>query len=143
MVAYSFQRRFVASIRVGLGLSQHVHTLEPLPRPKRQTIRAVGKKRHARPGENVQLYHGLRTKAAFQIGTGICTRVRPIIIRIGELAQHKIVVEGDPVGDLDGFAQSDGFKGWEDMREFWADTHPDGFGLGGFQGLLIEWEPLS
>lgn len=47
MVAYSFQKRFVEPIRSGR---------------KRQTIRA-DRKRHARPGEVLQLYSGMRTNA--------------------------------------------------------------------------------
>lgn len=45
MVAYSYKRRFVTPIRVGLGLL-----------PKRQTIRAHGLRRHARAGEELQHY---------------------------------------------------------------------------------------
>ena len=65
MSAYSFKRRFVNPIRVGLCLDpifqigkHEVSEMEAPIRPKRQTIRAEGKRRHARPGEIVQLYHG-------------------------------------------------------------------------------------
>ncbi|MEJ0016825.1 MAG: ASCH domain-containing protein [Acetobacteraceae bacterium] len=48
MVAYSFKRDFAAPILAGI---------------KRQTIRA-DRRRHARPGEVLQLYTGMRTKHA-------------------------------------------------------------------------------
>jgi hypothetical protein len=61
-VAYSFQRRFVAPILAGT---------------KRQTIRAE-RKRHARPGEVVSLYHGMRTRQCFLIAQAPCVDVQPI-----------------------------------------------------------------
>lgn len=163
MVAYSFRKRFVAPIRAGLGLimkdddgnwlrcesvvepgmttavpfdpDKH---LEPEARPKRQTIRAVGKRRHARPGDIVQLYHGMRTKQCFKIGDGRCTEVLPIRIVVKE---HSMSVELDGRhiggGMLRKFARSDGFDHAEDMHAFWKTEH----GLGEFVGVLIRWEP--
>lgn len=82
MPAYSYKRRFVAPIWVGLGLP-----IKPVIglviaagveiRPKRQTIRA-DRARHARPGEIVQHYCGMRTKSCFKIGEGRCTFASPI-----------------------------------------------------------------
>jgi hypothetical protein len=46
MVAYSFAPQFIDTIRSGT---------------KCQTIRPIGKRRHARTGEPVQLYTGMRT----------------------------------------------------------------------------------
>ena len=48
MPAYNFQKQFAPLVESG---------------QKRQTIRAIGKRRHARPGESLQLYTGQRTKA--------------------------------------------------------------------------------
>lgn len=52
MVAYSFQAMFCPPI---------------VDRIKRQTIRALGARRHAREGEDVQLYRGMRTKHCAKI----------------------------------------------------------------------------
>lgn len=136
MVAYSFQKRFVEPIRWGLGLDIPDGVLAP----KRQTIRAEGKKRHARPGELIQLYYGLRTKHARRIGVARCTSVSGIRIQVG---LGIISVDDYPAirddADLDAFAQLDGFADWPDMRQFWIDNH---VGVQ-FTGLLIKWEPLS
>lgn len=74
MVAYSYKARFVEPIRLGL---------EPgpwIPGMKRQTIRA-DRKRHARPGEEIQHYRGMRTRQCFLIGRAICEAVRRIGFR--------------------------------------------------------------
>ena len=47
MVAYSFKKQFAYPVEKGYKL---------------QTIRASRKTRHARPGESIQLYTGMRTK---------------------------------------------------------------------------------
>lgn len=136
MVAYSFKRQFVEPIRRGLA--------SPYPdcglHPKRQTIRAH-RERHARPGEELQLYCGMRTKDCFLIGGARCTSVAGI--RIDIMGRGRIsVFDSIPstVPDLDAFAQADGFPGWSDMRAFWQVNHP---GIDHFEGVLIKWEPLS
>lgn len=152
MVAYSFNKRFVAPIRVGLGLPVDE---EIPPEPKRQTIRAIGKRRHARPDEVVQLYHAMRTKGCFLIGTALCSSVEPIdlylnadVVRVGALDRP-----GNPVraytaadgstGMLDAFARADGFGDWGEMKEFWREEHGDLKRLGPWTGLLIRWRPIS
>lgn len=137
MVAYSFKRRFVAPIQVGLGLEKHTHLMGPLPAPKRQTIRA-DRARHARPGEELQLFHAQRTKECFLIGRARCASVAGICLQLG---RGIVSVDDYPAirdGDLDPFAQSDGFKDWSEMVEFWRAEH----GLPIFEGVLIKWEPL-
>lgn len=109
MVAYSFKKRFVAPIRAGLGLIMKddkgnwlqcesviddgatvshpfdpYKDLAPEARPKRQTIRAIGKRRHARPGETLQLYTAMRTKQCEKIGEARCIAVLPIRIVVKE-----------------------------------------------------------
>jgi hypothetical protein len=131
MVAYSFKRRFVEPIRRGLG--------SPYPdqygiAPKRQTIRA-DRRRHARPGEEVQLYCGMRTKQCFLIGTGRCTSVLPIVI-----TEQFINIEGTRVRDVDAFAQRDGFKDWSDMLAFWREVNQLAVS---FSGVVISWEPVA
>jgi hypothetical protein len=133
---------FVPPIKRGL-------LVPPAPRPKRQTIRAHGKRRHARPGEELQLYTGMRTKHCRLIGRARCTRVRNITIAFRKTWRRdwvKINGGRGPDGDiidrptlLDAFAQRDGFEDWRELRRFWAKHHKD---VRDFEGLLIEWEPL-
>lgn len=152
MVAYSFKRRFVEPIKVGLGLIVPT-TREEQKTPKRQTIRAEGKRRHARPGETLQLYSGMRTKQCFKIGDARCTNVRPIRIRFGSLEEFDLVeIAGEkPFGDrasdihkLDAFSYRDGFASWDALSQFWDEEH-DGIAMkgGSFNGVLIEWEPIT
>lgn len=163
MPAYSFKKRFVPNIRAGLqkpatdveamaaavelldacgGIVEAAHfaidTVAEMPRPKRQTIRAIGKRRHARPGETVQLYCAMRTKQCFKIGDAKCTAIKRITIQV-ELDLLPIWVQGEFIGDVPhDFARQDGFEDGHDMREFWLKEH----GIGRFEGVLIEWEPL-
>ena len=66
MVAYNFQEQFVAAIVDGR---------------KRQTIRAIGKKRHAEPGERIQLYTGMRQPGCRKIiDDPVCVLAMPIRI---------------------------------------------------------------
>lgn len=89
MVAYSYKGRFVASIRVGLGLpvlDLHYELGGYAPRsliqPKTQTIRGQGLKRHARQGEMIQHYHAQRSPKCFKIGEGRCKSVDDIRIYV-------------------------------------------------------------
>jgi hypothetical protein len=143
MVAYSFKRRFVLPIQVGLGLA----TPGPecgmaLPPPKLQTIRAC-RSRHAYEGEEVQLYCGMRTKGCFLIGRGLCTGTQGITIHFRERRRSdwlRCASTGkiDRPGDLDDFAKRDGFHDWSSLREFWRAEHP---GIDDFDGIIIFWKP--
>ncbi|MFN3994860.1 MAG: hypothetical protein ACK4IU_18360 [Tabrizicola flagellatus] len=124
MVAYSFQPRFIEPIRQGF---------------KTQTIRAIGQRRHARPGELLQLYSGMRTRHCERILPDTpCLEVMQVEIqfRAGEIA--RIVTDGAPIRDLDAFALRDGFADAVDMSAFWRDHHPQ-VTSAGFNGVLIEW----
>jgi hypothetical protein len=124
MVAYSFKARFRAPILAGT---------------KAQTIRAP-RARHARPGEELQLYTGMRTKYCSLIGRSACLFVLPITIYI-EKSRIEMPGEAHRTGrSLDLFAQYDGFSDWLDMRSFWHEQHP---GVQVFDGVLIRWEPIS
>lgn len=135
MVAYSFKERFVDPIRV--GLSRVSLSFDCLP--KRQTIRAH-RKRHARPGEDLQLYRGMRTRQCFLIGRARCVSVHAVTITVGK---HTMPTSLDGAhiggGHLHDFAQADGFASAEDMLAFWQAEH----GIGKFEGVLIRWEPLT
>ncbi|EJN11828.1 hypothetical protein PMI42_04842 [Bradyrhizobium sp. YR681] len=155
MVAYSYKGRFVAPIRVGLGLPiQDEHRelggYQPgqIIRPKTQTIRAIGKRRHARPGETIQHYHAQRSPKCFKVGEAKCMGASAIRVFV-----HSERVEIRPDGSssdlvykgvaLDAFARMDGFGDWADMRAFWLEEHGHELKhLGPFIGVLIQWGPL-
>ena len=156
MVAYSFKRRFVDPIRAGLRIPSALDNQPVIVEgnkfrfnsmscfPKRQTIRA-DRKRHARPGEELQLYCGMRTKGCFLIGRARCRDVLRIIITFSDgsrscIATDKGAYQG---AGLDEFARRDGFNNWADMIEFWHREHRDDFEAGTFIGILIRWEPLA
>ena len=137
MVAYSFKQRFVQPIRVGLSRVQLSFDCPP----KRQTIRAIGKRRHARPQEVVQLYHAQRTQHCFKIGDGRCASARLIQIDLRPNDFGVRIDDGNWLRSrqLDEFAVADGFDDPADMLAFWQANHPD---IALFDGALIEWVPL-
>lgn len=147
MVAYSFKRLFVPAIRIGLGLDPQ----DPEPgarQPKRQTIRAIGRRRHAQPGDTLQLYTAMRTKQCEKIGDARCTEVRRIEIlfpfpggrkKPAVCIGHRTTSNWLASQELDYFAARDGFEKWEDLAEFWRVNHP---GVTDFVGVMIRWEPL-
>lgn len=137
MVAYSFKARFADPIRSGLGYYEHIDGM--IPKPKRQTIRA-DRKRHARVGEELQLYTGMRTRQCKLIGRARCTHVRSIEMRIRRNG-FTIDVDGFPYinAAAEEFARMDGFADTADMLAFWKAEHP---GVEHFAGVVIEWEPL-
>ena len=124
MVAYSFKPRFEVAIREGWKI---------------QTIRAK-RERHARVGEQLQLFTGMRTAHCKKICEDVrCTDVMAIEITFdadGEI--DRIVTDGVPVRDLDAFAILDGFIDASDMAVYWRKengTAPNSV----FRGVLIEW----
>lgn len=140
MVAYSFQAQFVAPIQTGLGTQPHIPGTEYVP--KRHTIRA-DRKRHARPGEELQLYRGMRTKACFLIGRARCTAVHRIeIVFRGD--RRGVWIDGTRTAASakarDEFARSDGFADWSGLPEFWKENHAD---PESWHGIIIKWEPLK
>lgn len=141
MVAYSFQARFVAPIWVCLGIP-----VKPTPAgleidasreilPKRHTIRADGKRRHARPGEMLQLYCAQRSPMCFKIADAPCAAVQPIIIWPDAMA---VMLAGkiQTARQIQRLARDDGFWDAEDMRNFFLREH----GKEKFSGSLIWWE---
>ncbi|WP_319775512.1 ASCH domain-containing protein [Breoghania sp.] len=118
-------------------------------RTKTQTVRA-NRRRHARPGEPVQLYTGMRTRSCRKLiaPDPICRCVRPITIDVTDLIAAgiaAIAIGGDflTFDEIEQFARADGFApefwGGTDAREnmgaFWRRFH----GNGRFEGVLIEW----
>ncbi len=125
MVAYSFKQQFRKPILAGT---------------KQQTIRAE-RKRHARLGEQLQLYTGMRTRQCRIIGRAVCSSVVPVTIGISE--GWIMGSNGDRVTDPDllaFFAMRDGFPEWPEMLAFWQREHP---GLAVFSGVVIAWQNLT
>ncbi len=126
MVAYNFQSQFVDAIRSG---------------EKSHTIRRLGKRRHARPGETLQLYMGMRTKRCAKIiPDPECLAVMPISIHIETAKITRIDIGRSILTSmhaLHAFAINDGFPGLTAMSEFWQKFH----GQPLFTGLLIAWQP--
>jgi hypothetical protein len=157
MVAYSFQRRFVAPICLGLGRDIpdgfEVGSGLAEQEPKTHTIRRLFKinkpeerRRHARPGELVQLYYGQRTKSCLQLGVARCTDALGIFINVGlPNGGPYIRIEGrDPfvtARELDAFARSDGFGDFGDMRDFWTEHHRAI--MNNFRGVIVFWERIT
>lgn len=121
MVAYSFKAHFAGPIRSGT---------------KRQTLRN-DRKRHARVGETIQLYTGMRTKHCKLIGTALCLDTRLIRLDLEdgrvEFASGNAITE---LPNLDAFAQVDGFTDWRALMAFWAKEHP---GVPQWSGVRISW----
>lgn len=126
MVAYSFRPRFAPLIESGA---------------KTQTIRAP-RRRHALPGERLQLFTGMRTRQCRKlIPDPVCVAVTPLTLwpdrgrwfgRLPGATPSGIRFEVDDV-----FAREDGFADAADFGQFWAEAH----GVQPFTGYLIRWAP--
>lgn len=145
MVAYSFKKFFSPQI------SQ---------RYKTQTVRGY-RLRHARPGDDLQLYEGMRTKFCRKILTPdpVCASVSPIVIETSPARDdfiRSIEVGGIRLNsdDIEEFARADGFAperinaitldldgktARQNMGAFWRANHAGGR----FNGVLITWQGRS
>lgn len=136
MVAYSFHRRFVDMIRA---------------RDKTHTLRNP-RRRHARVGEALQLYTGMRSKSCELIARATCDRFQGIYLKFSEYQAFHFhdVMETDAgvwrrvgelraISDPDAFARSDGFNDIDDMGRWWFEVHC----VTSWSGLLIGWAPAS
>ena len=151
MVAYSFQKQFIEQIQL---------------RTKQQMIRAL-RKRHARVGETLQLYFGMRTKVCGKIiPDPVCIGVDEVwidlsplvdpkepttaaeleaIARLVSLEVNERMIEG---AERDALAAADGFD-----RHTWKSTGEPlspwaamvafwmvEHGAAVFRGVLIRWK---
>lgn len=138
MVAYSFKKQF------GPAIESH---------EKCQTVRGP-RKRHARVGEPVQLYVGMRTKACRKLiePDPICTSTQIVEIHIDRDAPEIITVmmldawalmdhEIEFFARCDGFRPEPGKSARRMMGEFWMREHleRDARELR-FVGVVIRWE---
>lgn len=120
MVAYNFKRQFADAVESGV---------------KCQTIRPRRKDGgHAKPGQIVQLYTGMRTKSCRKLREAICHVSCEIIIDTDKVITFgpSEVFLGD---DLERFARMDGFSCWLEMRS-WFET---AYSLP-FKGHMIGWK---
>lgn len=125
-----FQPRFAALVKAGT---------------KTQTIRKVPKRERDMPKVGNELVAAEWTGAPYRskqrvLGHGIITRVAKIKITTNgfehwEEEGHGIRRNG---ATLDAFAQADGFKNFDDMKDWFKQTH----GLP-FTGILIQWNNFS
>ena len=134
MPAYSFVERFCPWVIEG---------------SKTQTVRAPrkGRQGHAKPGDTVYLYFGMRTKFCKKLGEGVCTERKEITI-----TSDSIYIDGRGLShdEMHLFAWKDGFRpegtteeepwgAWTAMRRFWKETH----GLDAehpWKGIVIYWQ---
>lgn len=124
MVAYNFQSQWAGDVESGA---------------KCQTIRANGRRRHARPGEALQLYTGMRTKACRKLRhpDPTCREALPVRITVTSvMGALSLMVDGRHVQDVEAFAWVDGFASADAMAAWFGKTH--GFP---FFGTLIRWDP--
>jgi hypothetical protein len=126
VTAYSFKKQFIEPILTGR---------------KRQTIRAVGLRHHARIDTTIQLYTGMRTKQCQLIGTAFCADAPLITL---DFPRNRIHIQGrvlrnDQVA-LDTFAKRDGFENWAGLRAFWELEHR---ALKVWEGVMIEWRDFA
>jgi hypothetical protein len=128
MPAYNFQARFASMVESGL---------------KRQTIRAIGKRRHACPGDSLQLYTGQRTKQCRKLVSPdpVCVAVQSVYIykvvqRRHDNAVYQMYIDGKFVFQHEAavIAEADGFEDKSDFFTFFEEAH----GMP-FHGVMIQW----
>lgn len=120
MPAYNFQAQFASLVESGA---------------KRQTIRATGKRRHARLGEAVQLYTGMRTRFCRKLiePDPICLQVQAIeLLEFNGIAL--MLINGELAQDAEALAVADGFCTFLDFINFFRRVHSLPF-----HGVLIRW----
>ena len=134
MVAYSFAPQFRQAVALGL---------------KTQTVRAP-RTRHAKVGERLQLYTGMRTKYCRKLldCDPVCVDLTDIEIVV--TVQHPELIASIAVGgrslsddEIEQFAIADGFQAnflrtaRAEMGDFWLRHH----GQCRFRGVVIKWVP--
>lgn len=119
MVAINFQAEFAPDIRAGR---------------KTQTIRRTAR---CKAGDELQLYTGQRTKACELLGTAKCAIVEPITIADDYIAVGYFRL---PSSDADHIAKVDGFKGVEQLRD-WFRSRYGSLPFGGFRIFWTDFKP--
>jgi len=124
MVAFNFQKQFVPMIQSG----QKRHTI--------RIDRADGRP-HAKKGDMLQLYTGMRTSACEKIieEDVKCDRYEPVFI-----TESNFFLNGAQLSmqEIDWLARNDGFANLMHMMSWLKNTHEFPF-----KGALIGWEPAD
>lgn len=132
MPALNFQARFAEAVEIG-------DKTQTIRRPRRDS------RAHAKVGDTISLYTGMRSKSCRKLGEGRVVRTQQIVL--GD--DWSVLVDGrrlhagscgcaqcEGCDDYDNeFAKLDGFDGAVEMFEWFRDTH----GLP-FEGMLIRWD---
>lgn len=123
MPGYNFTDEFVDAIRSGT---------------KTQTIRAIGTRRHVKPGERMQLFMNPYRKSMCKIiEDPICTLAIPVTIsrnHVESVRDYPPIVTITDTLDKEALARADGFPDFAAMAQYFEATH----GLP-FEGVLIKW----
>ena len=120
MVAFNFKARFAPLVAAGV---------------KRQTIRP---KVRAKPGDELQLYTALRTKACCKLlePDPVCLSVDRCIVGPDCVTIGDVELRG---GEADAFAMRDGFENYRELADWFCATH----GAQLFIGYLHVWALAS
>lgn len=126
MPAFNFKARFADDVRFGI---------------KRQTVRADRKdgRPHAKVGDTVKLYTGMRTKSCTLLAEATVTAVERVRIEDscmyvnGRVLPSSLYSRDCEQTDNE-FAEADGFESFMDMADWFSEHH----GLP-FEGTLIRW----
>lgn len=121
MVAYNFQYQFAELVETG---------------KKRQTIRPKGRRRHALPGEQLQLYTGMRTKSCRKLTDAICEARGEVNIETTPTGFLQIYINGQKLNQSEAhaFSVADGFSSSSELGEWFYQR----YGLP-FEGVYIQW----
>lgn len=119
MVAYNFQAQFADAIERGHKIS---------------TIRPVGKRKHAKKGDRLQLYTGMRTKGCRKLRDAVCHDSYRINL------YHDYAYSFDPAEiwhdeECARLAASEGFESYQDMARWFYDR----YGELPFHGVRVTW----
>ena len=114
MVAINFSAQFAGPVERG---------------EKLQTIR---QKARCKPGDALQLYTGMRTKACRKLREAVCSAVMPVSITRGTLEVDGSVLMSDTAA---AFARADGFRDYGEMWQWFVDRYD----AQRFTGYVIRW----
>ena len=103
---------------------------------KCQAIAKKFRKNPIKAGDKLNLCWKQRSSECEKLGEAICVRVTPIEITTSYFSLPYIL--GGTMNVLNAFAIVDGFDNWNQLINFFEETH----GLP-FKGVLIEWELLD
>ena len=117
------------------GISFLVFKDKILSGAKRQTIRTI-RKNPIKEGETLYMWWKQRSPEREKLGEAKCMRATSIqIYRNGFVMPF---ISGQLPEILDNFAIADGFDNWQQLIEFFENTHSLPF-----EGVLIEWDSIK